>query len=80
MCEGRVFNERQPRVAFSPDGRTWTVLRRVLGKNDWLWRVTWHKNRAYGIAYNIAGSLLPTNKWRITLVASPDGVDWRPVA
>lgn len=80
VYEGRVFKERQPRVAFSPDGRTWTAPRRVLGKNDWLWRVTWHQNRAYGIAYNIAGSLLPTNKWRITLVASPDGVDWRPVA
>ena len=27
VYEGHVFKERQPRVAFSPDGRTWTAPR-----------------------------------------------------
>lgn len=80
VYEGKALKERQPRVAFSPDGRTWTAPRRVLEKGDWLWRVTWHKNRAYGIAYNIAGSLHSTNEWSVTLVAGPDGIAWRPVA
>src|SRR5262249_21703454 len=42
---------RQPRVAFSKDGRAWTPPRRVLAEGDWLWRVTWHEGRAYGVSY-----------------------------
>ncbi len=80
VYEGKVLMVRQPRVGFSKDGRTWTGPQRVLDKGDWLWRVTWHKGRAYGITYNIAGSLSPTNEWAVTLVTSQDGVGWRPVA
>jgi hypothetical protein len=47
----RKLVERQPRSAFSPDGRQWTTPQRVGEKGDWLWRVTWHQGRAYGIVY-----------------------------
>ena len=80
VYEGKVMKECQPRVAFSKDTRKWSRLQPVLAKGDWLWRVTWHKGRAYGITYNIAGSPRPTNEWSVTLVASEDGVAWRPVA
>jgi len=80
VYEGKTLMERQPRVVFSKDGRQWTAPRRVLDKGDWLWRVTWHKGRAYGITYNITKGIGPTNEWTITLVASPDGIAWRPVA
>jgi hypothetical protein len=80
VYENRALKERQPRVAFSKDGRTWTTPQRVLEKSDWLWRVTWHKGHAYGIAYNIAGSLSPTNEWTVRLVESDDGVAFRLVA
>jgi hypothetical protein len=79
VYENKVLKERQPRVAFSKDGRTWTAPQRVLAKGDWLWRVTWHKGSAYGITYSIAGKASPTNEWTITLVACDDGVAFRPV-
>lgn len=38
-------------VCFSEDGRTWTKPRPVLASWQWLWRVTWHGDTAYGVAY-----------------------------
>ncbi len=57
VYEGKALRGRQPRVAFSSDGggKTWTPTRRILAEGDWLWRVTWHKGRAYGIAYGFGG-------------------------
>jgi hypothetical protein len=80
VYEGKALKERQPRVAFSTDGRRWTAPERVLDKGDWLWRVTWHKGRAYGITYRNSGASGPTNDWTVTLVASTDGVAWEPAA
>jgi len=39
---------------FSKDGRHWTAAVPVGEPNLWLWRVTWHKGAAYGIAYDTA--------------------------
>ena len=72
VYEGKVLKERQPRVAFSKDGCQWTAPRRVLDKGDWLWRVTWHKGRAYGITYG--------SDWGIRLVESSDGTAWHLLA
>jgi hypothetical protein len=80
VYEGKVLKERQPRVAFSADGRKWTGPERVLDKGDWLWRVTWHKGRAYGITYRNSGKSGPASDWKVTLVASQDGITWQPVA
>src|SRR5262245_51131496 len=59
----------QPRVTFSKDGREWTPPQRVLAEGDWLWRVTWHEGRAYGVAYG-RGDAKPK------LVAGEDGVHY----
>jgi len=80
VYENKKLKERQPRVAFSKDGKTWTTPQRVLEQGDWLWRVTWHNGRAYGIAYSNASKATPTNEWTVRLVASDDGVAFRPVA
>jgi hypothetical protein len=80
VYENKALKERQPRVAFSRDGRTWTAPQRVLAKGDWLWRVTWHKGRAYGIAYSNASKTTPTNEWTVRLVESDDGTEFRTVA
>src|SRR5262249_12073180 len=37
-------------VCFS-NGATWSKPERVLDSWQWLWRVTWHKDTAYGVAY-----------------------------
>lgn len=36
---------------FSKDGRTWSEKQEIGDPNFWLWRVTWHKDKAYGIGY-----------------------------
>lgn len=62
-------------VSFSKDGKTWTEPQRVLNSWQWLWRVTWHKGIAYGVAYNHN----PANgrrKYTGTLVQSKDGLHW----
>src|SRR5438270_2788437 len=48
----KTLKGRRPRVAFSKDGREWTAPRAVLDEGEWLWRVTWHDRRAYGVSYS----------------------------
>lgn len=89
---GRTLLGRQPRVAFSSDGRTWTVAQRVLGEGDWLWRVTWHKGRAYGTSYRLpkrpdAGKIAATREsgksdpsdWKLDLLVSDDGIHYESI-
>lgn len=38
-------------VSFSKVGKDWSKPQRVLDSWQWLWRVTWHKGTAYGVAY-----------------------------
>jgi len=74
---------RQPRVAFSKDGREWTAPRRVLDEGDWLWRVTWHGGEAFGVSYKTSapeGTLADTGEWALTLYRSRDGITWESVA
>jgi hypothetical protein len=59
---------RRPRVAFSTDGTTWTAPEKVLADGDWLWRVTWHDGKCYGVSY--------TADWALKLVVSTDGVKY----
>jgi hypothetical protein len=72
---------RQPRVAFSKDGSNWTKTQRTLAEGDWLWRVTWNDDVAYGVSYRTE----PREKnskasdWLITLYSSKDGVKYAPV-
>ena len=36
---------------FSKDGRHWSQGHKIADPNFWLWRVTWHEGRAFGIGY-----------------------------
>lgn len=60
---------RQPRVAFSKDGTNWTAPKTVLEPGDWMWRVTWHKDRAYGMVYGVHTN----SPWSLRIVESTDG-------
>ena len=74
---------RQPRVAFSKDGREWTATRRVLSEGEWLWRVTWHGQEAFGVSYKTSapeGTPADTGEWTLTLFRSRDGVAWESIA
>jgi hypothetical protein len=90
VYDGKTLLGRQPRVAFSKDGREWTAPQRVLTEGEWLWRVTWHGGRAYGVSYNASERASPAAKeaaatgkaepgpadWKLKLVASNDGVKY----
>jgi hypothetical protein len=87
VYEGRKLLGRQPRVAFSRDGKEWTPTRRVLEEGEWLWRVTWHNEKCYGVTYNASKRDTPEAKeaaksgtvapgpaeWKLKLVVSADG-------
>jgi hypothetical protein len=90
VYEGKTLKGRQPRAAFSKDGRIWTATERVLTEGEWLWRVTWHGGKAYGVSYNAEERKSPAAKeaattgkaepgpaeWKLKLVASSDGVKY----
>lgn len=59
-------------VAFSRDGVEWTKPAVVVDPGRWLWRVTWHKGTAYGVAYAANGGARHTS-----LLASDDGTKFR---
>jgi hypothetical protein len=70
-------NERSPTgsfVAFSADSKRWTRPLIVSKPGRWLWRVTWHEDKAYGVSYT-AGS----GKSYLTLLTSTEGVIWEPL-
>jgi len=71
VYEGKRYLGRQPRVMFSTDGTTWSAPQRVLEEGDWLWRVTWHDGRAYGVSYRTHPD--DSSEWALTLVSSTDG-------
>jgi len=65
-------------VCFSKDGQTWTGRQRVLERWQWLWRVTWHRETAYGVAYSFDPKESP-KKYAAFLAKSRDGVKWDKV-
>jgi hypothetical protein len=52
---------------FSTDGRSWSEAFPVADPDFWLWRVTWRKDRAYGIGYGCVDSKA------VRLYSSADG-------
>ncbi len=58
----------QSLVWFSPDGRSWSRRHEVADPDFWLWRITWHKGKAYGFGYGCG-----KDNRGIRLYASSDG-------
>ena len=57
---------------FSTDGKSWSEPVKVADPDFWLWRVTWHQDRAYGIGYDC------TEKQKSTrLYSSADGMSFK---
>jgi hypothetical protein len=73
---GNRYIARQSRVSFSKDGYIWTPVQPILTDGDWLWRVTWHQGRAYGVNKRVPGKNNPRLPKRGTLVTSTDGIHW----
>jgi hypothetical protein len=65
-------------VSFSADGRSWSKPKRVREGWHWLWRVTWHKGTAYGVAYTWDPQQMPKS-YQASLLKSLDGTTWEKV-
>ncbi|MBM3797051.1 MAG: exo-alpha-sialidase [Acidobacteria bacterium] len=74
VYEGRTYATRAPRVSFSPDGYRWSTPQRLLAEDHWLWRVTWHKGRAYSLSKLNEG---PDAGRRGFLYGGSNGIDWQ---
>ncbi len=78
LMGGSVYDDdgeyltRSPRVSFSVDGFKWTVPRKVLAEDHWLWRATWHGDMAYSLSKLGEGE----EPRRGFLYSSADGVEW----
>lgn len=91
IYDGTTLLGRQPRTAFSTDGRTWTAPQKVLAPGEWLWRTTWHDGICYGASYNASlrktkeaieaakstGPLEPGSaEWKLKIFSGKDGVNF----
>jgi len=61
-------------VAFSKDGADWTKPQIVVEPGRWLWCVTWHAGKAYGVSYPAS-----QNPPDIDLLTSDDGLTYKPL-
>jgi len=59
-------------ASFSQDGKQWTSPQIVIQPGRWLWCVTWHKGKAYGVSYT-AGKGKPY----LELLTSTDGINYK---
>ena len=57
----------QSLVWFSPDGQRWSGPTPIGDEDVWIWRVTWHAGRCYGVGYGTG------NGWFARLYAGRDG-------
>ena len=70
----------QSRASFSSDGHSWSAPQAVGLHEQWLWRVTWHEGKAYGISREFVpnGNAKPSQIGH--LVVSSNGVDYSELA
>lgn len=60
-------------IARSRDGWAWEKVSVIGAPNYWLWRVTWHKDVAYGVAYALGPDVEESNDHHSMLFSSNDG-------
>lgn len=78
VYEGKKLLGRQPRVTYSKNGTDWTPPARTLMEGEWLWRVTWHDGKAYGVSYDAAErDSAAAKKAAETGKAEPGPADWK---
>lgn len=58
-------------VAFSADGSTWTSPKIASLPGRWMWRVTWHNEKAYGVSY-----ATPQGHPFTAILTSDDGINF----
>lgn len=79
LLEEVVYEEekalsRYSSVSFLHEDNSWADLQKICRPFDWLWRITWHKGKAWGVSYRPG-----KDQWRVWLFSSENGVDWDEV-
>ncbi len=78
MREGsEPATKTQSVVAFSEDGTEWGEIFAIGPKDYWLWRVTWHKNQAYAVAYDVEPEIRKERIFGTSLFVSTNGTDFK---
>ncbi|MGV3754843.1 MAG: exo-alpha-sialidase [Verrucomicrobiota bacterium] len=67
-------------IARSHDGIAWSRIDYVAPEQEWLWRITWHKKKAYGVAYDVRPEIRALRQFTTRLYVSDDGVKFQPLA
>jgi len=70
------YVSRRPYVSFSHDAREWTKYKPILEPEEWLWKITWHNAKAYGVSYRYLDEQNPKGDWQVKLFESDDGEDF----
>jgi hypothetical protein len=60
-------------VSFSKDGRQWTQPEIAIEPGRWLWCVTWHEGKAYGVSYTAGKG----SERYLDLLVSDDGIHYK---
>jgi len=61
-------------VSFSKDGRKWAEPQIVVEPGRWLWCITWHEGKAYGVSYTAGKG----SERYLDLLVSDDGIHYKP--
>lgn len=87
LCFRRFNPHRHPdqhewtMVSFSPDGKDWGELIKVGYPDHWLWRVTWHEGKAYGVSRGGPEGKKPFSQpISGQVLVSDDGTSFEPLA
>lgn len=65
---------------FSADGAEWSEPVKVGFPDRWLWRVTWHEGKAYGVSHGAVEGKPFTHPREGRFLVSDDGKSFRPLA
>ncbi|MBD3265378.1 exo-alpha-sialidase [bacterium] len=72
--EAKPATDHRSFVCRSKNGKNWTKPQWVAETHQWLWRITWHKEKAYGVAYDVAPKSRADRNYGTTLWQSDDGL------
>lgn len=86
ICGGAAVREGSQRakshrsfVCFSTDGDHWGEIHWVAGPDEWLWRITWFRGNAYGVAYLVSPKSRAGRTYGTRLYTGDDGLNFQPL-
>jgi len=76
IYRNKKYVSRQSLVAFSENGNDWSPLTPIIAPHEWLWRLTWHQDKAYGVSYRHSDPNDIKKEWIVSLFETSDGLNY----